>query len=71
MTDRGKKIIHERHTKSGKPDRDYIHGRFLGKVFCFFTRFLTLFREVLPNVMNLPTLNLIRFMQQKLSLRRP
>jgi len=29
---RNNNIIHERHTKSGKPNRDYIQGRFLGKV---------------------------------------
>ena len=35
-----KSTVHERHTKSGKPDRDYIFGRFLGKVSYIFNQFL-------------------------------
>ena len=33
---RNRNLIHERHTKSGKPKRDYIKGRFLCKVSHFF-----------------------------------
>ena len=32
MKDKEKNIVHERHTKSGKPNRNYTKGRFLGKV---------------------------------------
>ena len=32
MSNTRNNVIHERHTRSGKPNKDYIKGRFLGKV---------------------------------------